>query len=104
MTKIKEVYSILNNGNIHGKYYGYTPIQAVSKAFSKFCKDQAEIIDTTYNIYLINKKKNILYLFELKRVQLQNPIIRNIGNKQITYNFKNKVKMIQIVTDYTQNN
>jgi hypothetical protein len=104
MSQIRETYSILNNGNIIGKYYGYTPIQAVSKAFSKFCKDKDynQIINNKFNIYLLARKTNILYLFELERIQLQNPIIRNINNKEIVYNFKNKIKLIQIINDSTQ--
>ena len=63
MSQIRETYSILNNGNIFGKYYGYTPIQAVSKAFSKFCKDKDynQIINNKFNIYLLARKTCLLY-------------------------------------------
>jgi hypothetical protein len=105
MYKNRIIYSILDNNKTIGKYYGYTPRQAVSKAFSKLCrtKELVEIINNKFTIYIINKKEKILYFFELERIQLENPIIRKIGHTEIKYNFKNNIKLLKIIKDYANN-
>jgi len=97
--KIRKAYSLkMENNNKYGCYYGYTPEQAVSKAFSQAFKRKELIFvpHEIYNIYLLNKKDKTIYLFEAKRCKLENPIIKNICNKEIVFNFKNKVKLIKI--------
>ena len=94
--------SLKMENSSYGCYYGYTPEQAASKAFSQAFKRKELIFvsNEIYNIYLLNKKEKRVYSFEVKRYKLDNSIIRNIGNKQIVYNFKNKVKLIKIDNYY----
>jgi len=101
--KIRKVYSLkINDNNSYGCYYGYNPKQAASKAFSQAFKRKELIFvpNQIYNIFLLNKKEKIIYSFEIKRYKLDNPIIRKIGNKEIVYNFKNKVKFIKFDNFY----
>lgn len=103
--QIIKVYNVkMDNANIYGhnngiidpftgRYYGYTPAQAVKKAFKmkKLIYQDNEI----HTISLINKKDKIIYLYELERIKLQMPIIKNIFNKEIEFKFKNKVKFVK---------
>lgn len=81
-----------------GKYYGYTPEQAVNRAFSQAfkMKDLTYEDNEIHTISLINKKDKIIYLYELERIKLQTPIIKNLFNKEIVFKFKNKVKLLKI--------
>lgn len=82
-------FKIINN-NI-SRFYGKTPKEAASKAFTSLIKniDQNElnfsIIECTQN----SKKK--IYKYDGKRIKLENPILRKIGNKEFHYNFKNLI-------------
>jgi hypothetical protein len=81
-----------------GKYYGYTPEQAAKRAFSQAFKIKKLTYEDNkiHNISLINKKDKIIYLYELERIKLQIPIIKNLFNKEIAFKFKNKVKLLKI--------
>jgi hypothetical protein len=108
--QIRKVYNIkMDNDNIYGhnngmidpfrgRYNGYTPEQAAKRAFSQAFKMNELIYEENkiHNISLINKKDKIIYLFELERIKLQTPIIKNLFNKEIAFKFKNKVKLLKI--------
>ena len=108
--QIRKVYNIkIDNDNIYGhsngmidpfkgRYYGYTPEQAAKRAFSQAFKKKELIYEENkiHIISLINKKDKIIYLFELERIKLQTPIIKNLFNKEIVFKFKNKVKLVKI--------
>jgi hypothetical protein len=108
--QIRKVYNIkMDNDNIYGhnngmidpfrgRYHGYTPEQAAKRAFSQAFKMKKLIYEENkiHNILLINKKDKIIYLFELERIKLQMPIIKNLFNKEIAFKFKNKVKLVKI--------
>ena len=112
--QIRKIYNmIMDNANIYGhnngmidpfkgKYYGYTPEQAAKRAFSQSFKMKKLIYQDNeiHNITLINKKDKIIYLFELERIKLQIPIIKNLFNKEIAFKFKNKVKLLKIAKYY----
>ena len=107
--QIRKVYNLkMDNTNIYGhnngmidpfrgKYYGYTPEQAAKRAFSQAFKMNKLTYkeNEIHNISLINKKDKIIYLFELERIKLQTPIIKNLFNKEIAFKFKNKVKLVK---------
>lgn len=107
--QIRKVYNIkIDNATIYGhsngmidpfrgKYYGYTPEQAAKRAFSQAfkMKDLTYQANEIHTISLINKKDKIIYLFELERIKLQIPIIKNLFNKEIAFKFKNKVKLVK---------
>ena len=101
--QIRKIYNIKMDDNAtYGKYYGYSPNQAANKAFSQAFKMK----ELTYQdnekhyISLINKKDKIIYLYELERFKLQIPIIKNLFNKEVVFNFKNKVKLIKLSQYY----
>jgi len=105
---IRKAYSLkMDNYKTYGRYYGYTPEQAASKAFSQAFrrKELIFVSEQIYTIYLLNKKllnkkEKRIYSFEVERCKLENPIIIKIGNRKITFNFKNKVKLMKIDTYY----
>ena len=105
---IRKAYSLkMDNYNTYGRYYGYTPEQAASKAFSQAFrrKELIFVSEQIYTIYLLNKKEKRIYSFEVERCKLENSIIinignRKIGNRKIIFNFKNKVKLMKIDTYY----
>jgi len=107
--QIRKVYNLkMDNTNIHGhnngmvdpfkgRYYGYTPEQAAKRAFSQAFKMKKLTYQDNeiHTISLINKKDKIIYLYELERIKLQTPIIKNLFNKEIAFKFKNKVKLVK---------
>jgi hypothetical protein len=88
---------VISNNKYSGNYYGTTPKQAVSKAFSKLCRtgEIGNPLGNNYTICIFDKINKLTYLYNLERIKLQQPIIRNIGNKQIIYNYKNKVYFLK---------
>ena len=107
--QIRKVYNLkMDNTNIYGhnngmidpfkgRYYGYTPEQAAKRAFSQAFKMKELTYEDNkiHTISLINKKDKIIYLYELERIKLQMPIIKNLFNKEIVFKFKNKVKLLK---------
>ena len=112
--QIRKVYNLkMDNTNIYGhnngmidpfkgRYYGYTPEQAAKRAFSQAFKMKELTYEDNkiHTISLINKKDKIIYLYELERFKLQIPIIKNLFNKEVVFNFKNKVKLIKLSQYY----
>jgi len=90
----RRYFKIIDNNKLIGKYFGKTPKQAASKAFSFLVKTNKNI--KTFSIIECTKNsKNKIYKYTGKRIKIKNPYIRifnkNNIQKVIKFNYYNLI-------------
>lgn len=108
----KRTFTIFLNGKQSGRYTGSTPKQAANKAFTAInhkenLKGQRLITDTpvVYRANFIIKETtrgstHKYYFFEGKRIKLDFPCTRRVGQTQVTWRYKNEIQKRKIAGNY----
>lgn len=79
-----------NNGDYEGRYTGNTPYQAAKKACTHKC-----VVNKPYTVSIKDTNTKKEFKYKVKKIKLTEPVIFNIGDREIKINHDVKVKRIK---------
>lgn len=97
----KKRYTIVDypkKGETYGIYMSASPKQAGSKAFTQLAR-MSKSKNTNKKNAIVFTIKNMdndkLYKYSGTRVELDKPVVKKIGNKEVVYRFKNIITALK---------
>lgn len=101
MSKESRNFNLIIGGEKRGRFTGKAPKQAANKAFTSLVKEAARANkklqgQVTFQIQECTKgSKCESYDYVGKRVELDEPTTITIGDREVTYNYKNEISRVQ---------